>query len=258
MSRLEVAAGSPWWLQAGAALILFLHVAGGTVALLSGAAALVFRKGSRAHRIAGHLFFVSMLVMAAIGAIVSPLLVSPEGDPRWFDSLAGTFAFYLAATGWATVRRKAGTSGGLEIGALLFASLAAAAAALLGTQAANSATGSLAGYDSSGYYIFAGLFALAAAFDLKVVLRGGIAGRPRLSRHVWRMCAGLFMAAGAFFFGQQRVMPEFIQGSPVLAIPPFATLGLMVFWLLRLRFAKLFNRLTRKRRPGRKQTAEAG
>jgi hypothetical protein len=255
VNTLQVAAASPWWLHAGAALILFLHIAGGTVALLSGAAALAFRKGSRRHRLAGHAFFVSMLIMAAIGAIVSPLLTAPDGAPRWFDSLAGTFAFYLAATGWATVRRRAGTIGGFEIAGFLFASLAAAAAALLGTQAANSPSGSLAGYEASGYYIFGGLFAFAAAFDLKLVLSGGISGTPRISRHVWRMCAALFLAAGAFFFGQQRVMPQFVQGSPFLAVPPFATLGLMVFWLLRLRLAKRVGRFARNRRLRREAAA---
>ena len=248
MNTLQIAAQSPWWLHAGAALILFLHIAGGTLAMLAGAAALALRKGGRPHRLAGHIFFVSMLVMAAIGAIVSPLLSPIEGDPRWFDSLAGGFAFYLAATGWATVRRKGGTIGRFEIAAFIFVALIAAAAAAMGTVAAGRPGGSLAGYEASGYYVFAGLFALAAALDLNMIMRGGLSGVPRLSRHVWRMCLALFIALGAFFFGQQRVMPEFVQGSPLLAIPPFATLGLMAFWLLRLRLARLFGRLTRRLR----------
>ena len=248
MNTLQVAATSPWWLHAGAASILFLHIAGGTVGMLAGAAALALRKGSRAHRLAGHLFFAAMLAMAGIGAAVSPLLASSQGDPRWFDALAGALAFYLVATGWATVRRRAGTVGRFEALACLFALLGAAAAAGLGMRAANGATGTLADYGPEGYYLFAGLFALAAALDLKVIRRGGIAGVPRLSRHVWRLCTALFIAAGAFFFGQQRVMPEFIQGSPLLSIPPLATLGLMVFWLFRLRLAKMFGRLAGRRR----------
>jgi hypothetical protein len=38
-------------------------------------------------------------------------------------------------------------------------------------------------------------------------------------------------------------MPEFVPGSPLLVVPPFAVLALMVFWLLRLRFARLTARL---------------
>ena len=254
MNTLQIAAESPWWVHAGAASILWLHIGGGSVGLVSGAAALAFRKGSRLHRLSGNFFFVSMLAMAATGAIVSPFLVSAEGDPKWFDSLAGTFAFYLVATGWATVRRKAGTIGRFEIAAFLFASLSAAAAMMFGFQAAASPTGTLGGYDAQGYYIIASLFALAATLDLNVILRGGVTGVPRIARHTWRMCAALFIAAGAFFFGQQRVMPEFMQGSPFLAIPPFATLGLMVFWLVKLRTAKFFTRFGRKRRLRRQET----
>lgn len=250
MNTLQVAASSPWWLHAGAASILILHIAGGTIGMISGAAALALRKGSRRHALAGTAFFASMLVMAAIGAIVSPFLVSAEGDPRWFDALAGTFACYLVATGWATVRRKAGTIGGFEVAACSFAIVIAAAAVALGIEAANRPAATLGGYGASDYHVFAALFALAAALDLNMILRGGLAGVPRIARHLWRMCAALFIAAGAFFFGQQRVMPEFVQGSPWLAVPPLATLGLMVFWLLRLRLARPIGRFRRRlRRP---------
>ena len=255
MNTLQVAASSPWWLHAGAALILFLHIAGGTVGMLSGAAALALRKGSRRHVLAGTLFFVSMLVMAAIGALVSPFLVSAEGDPRWFDALAGVFACYLVATGWATVRRRAGTIGRFEVAAFGFAIAMAGAGTMLGIEAASRPAGSLGGYGASDYQVFAALFALAAVLDLNMILRGGLAGVPRLARHLWRMCAALFIAAGAFFFGQQRVMPEFIQGSPWLALPPLAALALMIFWLLRLRLAKAIGRLARNRRLRREAAA---
>lgn len=244
MNTLQVASDSAWWLHAGAGLILFLHIAGGTVGMLAGAAALTVRKGSRPHRLAGHAFFVSMLFMTAIGAAVSPFLTAPDGAPRWFDALAGTLAFYLVATGWATVRRRPGTTGRFEILACLFATLAAIAAAMLGAQAAASPGATLAGYGPQGYYFFAGLLALGAGLDLKLILRGGISGTPRLARHVWRLGLALFIAAGAFFFGQQRVMPEFVRGSPWLAVPPFAVLALMSFWLVKLRL----DRFLRQRR----------
>lgn len=253
MNTLQVAADSPWILHAAAAVILWAHIAGGAIGLLAGAAALGLRKGSRGHMLAGHAFFVAMLAMAGVGATVSPFLVSAQGDPRWFDTLAGTFAFYLVATGWATVRRRPGTVGRFEIAAMLFALLAAAAATGLGLEAARRPHGVLADFSASGYYIFAGLFVLAAAFDLKVIRQGGITGAPRLARHLWRMCAALLLAAGAFFLGQQRVMPEFVQGSPLLFIPPLAVLATMVFWVLKLRLAKVINRVKRKRRLRRQQ-----
>lgn len=257
MNTLQIDPSSPWWLHAGAALILFVHIAGGTIALVSGAAALAFRKGSRRHRLSGNVFFASMLVMTAIGAAVAPFLIASDGGPRWFDSLAGTFAFYLVATGWATVLRKAGTTGRFEIAAFILVSIAAAAAAMFGMQAASNPARSLGGFSAQGYYILAGLFALSAALDLKAILRGGISGIPRVTRHVWRMCIALFIAAGAFFLGLQRVMPEFMQGSSWLVVPPLAVLAMMLFWLLKLRFAKAFNTLKRKRRVRRQEAAAA-
>jgi uncharacterized membrane protein len=56
---LHVPAASPWWLFAAASLILFLHIAGGTVGIISGAVALLARKGGRLHRAVGTVFLVS-------------------------------------------------------------------------------------------------------------------------------------------------------------------------------------------------------
>ena len=257
MNTLQIAAESPWLVHAGAATILYLHIAGGSAGIVSGAAALALRKGSRPHRVAGNIFFVSMLVMAAIGAAVSPFLISAEGDRKWFDAIAAVLALYLVATAWVTVRRKAGTIGRFEPLAFLFAAASAAGAVMFGLQAAATATGTLAGYGAGGYYAFGGLFALAAALDLNVILRGGATGVARIARHVWRMCLALFIAAGAFFFGQQRQMPEFMQGSELLSIPPLAVLVLMLFWLLKLRLARLLGRFGRKRQVQREVAAAA-
>ncbi|HEY1427485.1 MAG TPA: hypothetical protein VGF50_12500, partial [Caulobacteraceae bacterium] len=68
--------------------------------------------------------------------------------------------------------------------------------------------------------------------------------RPRLlaiapwPRHLWRMCAGLFIACGSFFIGQQQVMPRFVQGSPVLFVLGVAPIFFMIFWLFRVYLAK--------------------
>jgi hypothetical protein len=253
VNTLQPPTGSPWWLEAGAAAILFLHIAGGSIALVAGAAAMALRKGSPRHALAGTIFFGSMLVMAGIGAIVAPFLESPRGDPRWFDSLAGTFTLYMVATGWMTVRRRAGTTGRFEVVAFLFAALAAAFAASLAVTASRNPGATLGGYGPEGYGFVAALFALAAALDIKAILAGGVSGIPRIARHLWRMCVGLFIAAGSFFLGQQEVMPEFVRGSPLLVVPPFAVLALMIFWLLRLRFARLVGRFTAAR--GRKTAA---
>jgi hypothetical protein len=238
MHHLQVGAESAWSVHAGAATLLCAHIGGGMVAIVSGATALAFRKGGRRHALAGNVFFAAMLVMTSIGGLVAPFLVSAQGDPKLGDSIAGFFTLYLVTTSWMTVRRKAGTVGRPEMAAFVFAALLAAAAVLLGTKAANSGTGLFGGFPAQGYYALGAIIALAAALDAKVILNRGIAGAPRIARHLWRMCLALFVATGSFFLGQQRVMPEAVRGSPILLILGLAPLAFMLFWLVRLRLGK--------------------
>ena len=71
-----------------------------------------------------------------------------------------------------------------------------------------------------------------------MLTRGGISGRPRLIRHLWRMCFGLFIATGSFFLGQQQVFPEPIRKQYLLAPLAILPLPLMIFWLVRVSLAK--------------------
>jgi len=54
---LEAPPGAPLWQQLGAKALLFLHIGGGTLGMLSGPAALLSRKGDALHRRAGKIFF---------------------------------------------------------------------------------------------------------------------------------------------------------------------------------------------------------
>jgi hypothetical protein len=50
------------------------------------------------------------------------------------------------------------------------------------------------------------------------------------------MCVALLIAAFSFFLGQPQVFPASVRGSALLYIPEIAVLGLMIFWLVRVRF----------------------
>jgi hypothetical protein len=39
---------------------------------------------------------------------------------------------------------------------------------------------------------------LAAVGDVRMLVGGGVVGAKRIGRHLWRMCFGLFIAAGSF------------------------------------------------------------
>lgn len=236
---LHVPAGSSWWRFAAANLILFLHIAGGTVGIISGAIALLSRKGGRSHRIAGTVFLVSMLIMATIGAAASPFLPVPSMP----NVAAGILTLYLVATGWMAIKQEDGRIGRFEKGGLAVALGVVALGLTFILMAMNSPTGRIGKTPPQAFYVFVFVGAIAAAGDLMMILRGGLAGSSRIARHLWRMSAALTIASGSFFLGQQRVMPAYMQGSPWLFVPVFAPLLLMIFWLIRVRFMSRFKAL---------------
>jgi uncharacterized membrane protein len=231
--------GSPAWLLTLATIGLVLHIGGGTVGMVSGAGALAFPKGEPLHRLFGKIFIAAMLTNAVMATSLASLLVSRGVTAQWSNVFGGFATFYLVTTAWVTVRRAPGTVGRFEIGALVFA-LGLAALSLSGLL--RLAGGGKPDNDVpiAAPIVFALVAVLAAGLDLKVVLGGGIAGAPRIARHLWRMCAGLFIASGSFFIGQQQVMPKFVQGSPVLLFLGLAPLPVLFFWLGRVRLTKAY------------------
>jgi len=211
-----------------ATLFLILHVAAGCVAILAGAAALSVAKGERQHRKFGTAFFVAMLVMGAFATVLSVL--------RQPGTILGSiFVLYLVTSAWATVKRPEGTLGRFEKAAFLVAAGCTAGELFLGLLAARSPNGRLLGYPFPLYFVLGSIMTLAAIGDLRMIARGGISATARIARHLWRMCFALFFATGSFFLGQQKVMPAFMHGSPILVVLGIAPLVLMFYWLRRVR-----------------------
>jgi uncharacterized membrane protein len=225
MNNLMPPPGSPLILTLAADAILLLHIGGGLVGIGSGFAAMGLRKGSRAHAIAGRVFVVSMLIMATIGAVVSPLL------PQRANVVPALLTLYLVVTGWRSAKERSGEAGAVEIGGLIFALFTVAAGLTYALDAAMSPAGLLDSEPSSTYLSFTAFPVLAAALDVGVILRGRLSRAHRIARHIWRMSLALFIAAGSLFLGQPKVFPAALRGSPIMFIPELAILGLMLFWL---------------------------
>lgn len=236
---LELSDGTSALARGAAALTLALHVTAGAVSIAFGAVALWARKGSYLHRRAGHWFLGCMLVMAGLGAGISPFL--PHRN--WANVSAGVFTCYLVLTSWMTVRRPGGGAGRFERGAFLVALGACLADATLGLQAAGG-SGPGDGTPVPAYFVFATLAGLAAVGDLRLVLHRSLTGPQRLTRHLWRMCVAMFIGAASFFLGQQQVFPAAWRGSPLLFVPELAILGSLFYWLVRIRFAGGFRQAT--------------
>jgi hypothetical protein len=220
--------------------ILIVHIGAGGLGILSGYAAVSVRKGERLHRVFGTVFFLSMLTVSTL-AVYLALFVPPihsGGAPPSASVSVGVLTFYLAATAWMTVKRKDGRVGLFEKGALAAVLGVAVALLIFGLRAASIPAARPALFVP--FFVFASFAAFASAMDLKVILRGGISGAPRIARHLWRMCFALFFAAAFFFLGQQGVMPKFMRGSPILFVPALAPLVFMFFWLFRVRLTNWF------------------
>jgi len=219
-------------------LAFVIHIGGGFIGLASGAVAAFARKGGYLHRKAGTVFVVSMLVMATFAAYLA--VAVPDQITNLF---IGAFAFYLVATAWMTVRRREGTTGLFEKIALFVALCLCAPFAILAFQLA---TGLAPLFKSAvpfegpvliAIYGFTSVLAIAAIGDAKVVLAGGISGAPRIARHLWRMCLGLTLATGsAFTNGFARLLPGPYHVPAFFFFPQFLPLGLLIFWIIRVRF----------------------
>src|SRR5437899_5322545 len=82
--------------------LLPLHVSAGIAGILSGTAAMSFRKGSPRHALAGKVFVVAMLTMAASAVYLAVM------KHQMNNVGGGVLTFYLVGTAWLTARRRDG------------------------------------------------------------------------------------------------------------------------------------------------------
>jgi len=239
--------------------ILLVHICAGSLGLLSGTAAILFRKGSPRHILAGRIFVVSMLTMGAAAAYLAVI----RNDPSNLGG--GIVTFYLVGTAWLTVRRKEGQTSRLDWVALLIPLVVGILGWKNGIDALRSPTGAKYGVPSGMHLFMGSICLLAAAGDVRMLLRGGVFGARRVSRHLWRMCYGLFIASGSFFLGPSnrplrlfssigigKYLPHSLFTVPVYLALTVAPLVLLLFWLVRVRFSRAFKGPGASRPPGAK------
>ena len=217
--------------------LLFLHIVAGTLGMLSGFVAVFLLKGSRRHGLVGKVFVIAMLGLSASGTILAIMKSQPG------NILGGTLTFYLVATAWLTARRRDGAPGLFDWGALLVVLAVAASQVTFGVEAALSQTGLKYGYPPWPYFFMGSVAVLAVVGDVRMLVRGGISGTPRIARHLWRMCFALFIAAASIFLARQQVFPAILRTTGVLVLLSFLPLILMIFWLVRVRFASAYRRI---------------
>jgi hypothetical protein len=206
-------------------MLLPIHIAAGMLAIILGAVALIVKKGGTVHRRSGLLFVYAMVVMGVSAAILG-------------NGLGGLMTIYFVGTALTTVRPASLWSRRTNIAALAVAVGLALVDLALGVKAFSSPRGFLNGVPFPMFFFLATVLILAAAGDVRIMRFGEPRGRPRLARHLWRMCFALFIAAGSFFSIRARVakiLPEPFTTGPMRALPIVLLFGAMFYWLWRVR-----------------------
>lgn len=227
--------------------ILMVHICAGTVGLLSGTTAMSFRKGSPRHVLAGKVFVASMLTMGVFAVYLAIVRHQPNNIG------GGILTVYLIGTAWLTARRRDGEANRLDWVVLLIPLALGILTWMTGLKVVRSGASLQDGVPVGMSFFMGSVMLLAAAGDVRMLLGGGVFGTKRIARHLWRMCFGLFIAAGSFFMGPSnrplRLLSAVGLGrhlSPALfsinlyLILTILPLILLIFWLVRVRFTNAF------------------
>jgi hypothetical protein len=166
----------------------------------------------------------------------------------------GIFIFYLIGTAWLTARRRDGETSRFDWVVLLIPLALGILTWMNGINVVRSGASSQDGVPVGMSFFMGSVMLLAAAGDVRMLVRGGVFGAKRIARHLWRMCFGLFIAAGSFFLGPsnrplrllstvglgQHLSPALFSTTLYLVLT-ILPLILMIFWVVRVRFTKAYN-----------------
>jgi uncharacterized membrane protein len=236
-----------------------LHILAGVLAMAAGLMALAVRKGSHLHRKAGDVFVIAMAVMALFAAVLG--FIRPG---QIINVFIAAFTFYLVVTGWLTARRGDAVAGIPEKVCLAVSLVLCAPFALIIFQIVSGVTLFKTAFIVEGPILialctFATIIAMAALGDMRVVLKGGISGVPRIARHLWRMCFGLALSLGsAFTNGFARLLPGPYHVPRVFFLPQLLMLVVLAYWLVRVRMPGWGGRATGARIPVAPEPGDAG
>jgi uncharacterized membrane protein len=204
--------------------LLPVHILGGIVALLCGYVALYALKGSTLHRKSGLGFVIAMIVMSLTGALIAA--VKPDRG----SIVAGLLTFYFVLTGLLTVKRVPRAKQ-IETVAMVAAVILGVFAIWAGTWLARRGRP-----EAAPMFLFSATAIGAAIGDWKMLRAGAeLTGKPRIKRHLWRLCFAMWVAAASFFWGPPNRVPEIIRIPALLPIPVLTPIVVMLYWLWRMR-----------------------
>ncbi len=223
--------------------ILVVHICAGTLGLLSGTAAMSFRKGSPRHVLAGKVFVASMLTMGVVAVYLAIMRHQPNNIG------GGILTVYLIGTAWLTARRRDRETSRFDWVVLLIPLALGTLLWMNGIKVLRSGASSQDGVPAGMMFFMGSVCLLAAAGDVRMLVRGGVLGAKRIARHLWRMCFGLFLGPSnrplrllsAVGLGQH--LSPAIFGTTLYLVLTLLPLILLIFWLVRVRFTTAYRKI---------------
>lgn len=217
-------------------LTLVVHIMAGALAMIFGFVALYTGKGAMLHRRSGMLFVYVILTMGVTG---TALALIRDKAPA-VNIPAAVLTSYMALTALITVRPSLAGSRTINTITMLIALIVGMASVSFGLEAIANG-GKRDGIPAFPFFMF-GVVGLIGAFgDFRAVTLGARTGKPRIARHLWRMCFALFVASISLSVRTQ-IVPKAIRGYPVLLVPVLAVLVTMIYWLWRISRKTVFRR----------------
>ena len=215
---------------------LLIHFGGGLVGLLSGLVAIAASKGGRLHRRAGLVFVFAMITGGSFAAGIALY------ERNYGSLIGGIFTAYLVFTAFTTVRPLVGRNArAVQVALALLVSGLALTELAFGALAINNP---VRGVPTPMIFFVGSIALLAAIGDWRLLWAGSIAGARRIARHLWRMCFGLFIASGSFFFGQVKFLPGALRIAPLLTALGVAPLIVLLYWMWRVRLRRRLQGMT--------------
>ncbi len=196
-------------------IILYIHIAAGSLALLTALIALVTRKGGNAHVLTGRVYAVAMTVVFLTSLPLAILGVNI------FLFLIAIFSFYLVFAGWRFARNRRGQPHPVDWVAVITMSLAGIGMwgyGIVLLQASDSQWVTLG--------IFGGIALFLSLTDGRTYWRQQATGRIRIARHLTNMMAGTIATVTAVLVTNVVTRPEWL----VWILPTLVLTPLIVWW----------------------------
>src|ERR1043165_1957242 len=158
--------------------LVVIHVIAAVIGLLSGYLSMLLRKGSNLHRVAGDIFTISMLIMSSTAVFIAAFM-----HPIMINVVAGLLTIYLITTGWRPGRKREITPARADSAAMAFGFFVGALGWTFGIRSVLTHESLRTRIPSPIYFVFGTIALLLAVGDVRMRMRGGVAGAQRVARH---------------------------------------------------------------------------